>query len=391
MTRKRKLHLDDVEIDRSQSSSLTPVDFETDIIKFQPTYESKSVGNNPKIQFKHHKIRNFSSFHKYINEANKYKKEEWLQALQAINLASIDGYSADQMLFRAFVKTKLGETHAALDDFIKACRLIDSEESLSDADNTQKIRNIELNTCIEAFRLMLGEELHTMIDAWRSKKSILASLESISEIILDYDLTITNRHTGGKQKDDIKDETIKENIKPQSNIFIENQFKDGRRVSIASFTDSQNRTSKKNLAGEKLIQRQLNVMFEDKLAIANKIKIRARDPKRHSEPIDKNGHIKFLCPDIDPSSIVLFDDDIGNVIQAIRAGYHAVWVNSSDKNFWQPYTAAPENLPSISSTAASVPTLLFKLRVEKGLQKKLAATEESLPSSEAAPSDICTV
>eukprot|EP01066_Platyproteum_vivax_P009528 Platyproteum_vivax@DN4200_c0_g1_i1.p1 len=168
-------------------------------------------------------------------------------------------------------------------------------------------------------------------------------LHKVEVIAADFDLTITDQHSGGFVLPNENTEVFKA-LSKEFDEFAEMALNEGFKIVVVTFADEKSTNNPVAISGNKLVARTLKVSkarFEPS-------KIYPFFPKNYQNPDaysalgleapmenSKSYHLNQVCKDfqVEPHQVILIDDTIRNCVHAIQEGYLALTLRPSPGGF----------------------------------------------------------
>lgn len=179
----------------------------------------------------------------------------------------------------------------------------------------------------------------------------------VTTLVFDFDRTLIPTHVGS-----IPEERVHEvQITPVARLVMLSALAAGFSVGVASFSDIGDGAGASGaLAGERLIRAVLDSEAGLGIHLSAKVQIVAGHPEKmtkrgitctcgnvHPLPYSKHYHLHKICPgisthEIRPSSVMLFDDNMGNTVRARQEGLTGVDVDPDTAMSWESWALAME-------------------------------------------------
>eukprot|EP00594_Rhizosolenia_setigera_P002908 CAMPEP_0178942174 /NCGR_PEP_ID=MMETSP0789-20121207/1835_1 /TAXON_ID=3005 /ORGANISM="Rhizosolenia setigera, Strain CCMP 1694" /LENGTH=191 /DNA_ID=CAMNT_0020621529 /DNA_START=24 /DNA_END=599 /DNA_ORIENTATION=+ len=161
----------------------------------------------------------------------------------------------------------------------------------------------------------------------RSIDRALTQLKSLDVKLLaiDFDLTMINRHTGGRWKD--SPQALAKHVRPlfKELIPLANEF--GIMISIVTFSsqvDLIRRSLDEAFIGDSIMREMINNLPIQGFFPVSNLK---SGKKKHITNVRKEIKAKKPNLELSRSSILLIDDDLKNIDAALNDGYKAIGFN----------------------------------------------------------------
>eukprot|EP00656_Telonema_subtile_P051890 TRINITY_DN7089_c0_g1_i3.p1 TRINITY_DN7089_c0_g1~~TRINITY_DN7089_c0_g1_i3.p1 ORF type:complete len:475 (-),score=91.12 TRINITY_DN7089_c0_g1_i3:140-1564(-) len=203
------------------------------------------------------------------------------------------------------------------------------------------------------------------------RQVLLLKSKGIGTMIFDFDKTLVPLHTGTLHRSQLE----QVHLTPVARLLLFTALAEALEVGVASFSDPGDAVLEDGMvSGEELIRMVLdNDNHGLGRELSSRVRIVAGHPEKmqqrgvkcacghdHELPYSKHHHLHTLCPkltthSVRPSSILFFDDNMGNTVRARQEGLTGVDVNPETAIDWECWACAIEDAQYIPQEEDELP------------------------------------
>eukprot|EP01067_Filipodium_phascolosomae_P005379 Filipodium_phascolosomae@DN3462_c0_g1_i1.p1 len=207
----------------------------------------------------------------------------------------------------------------------------------------ESLTTLRLTRLQESLRDLVAELFSPQMPLNQQVPSAMCLLEflttnHVSVIATDFDLTMTDIHSGGYILD-VNSEVVK-SLSEQWNLFAELASNQGLKIAVVTWSDENSTNDSRAIGGSKLVKHVLDASSAS-FPVHN---VYAFYPRNYqttdsyrslglSRPMtnDKSYHLARVCEDfkVEPNEVLLIDDTISNCVAALNEGYLALTLDSN--------------------------------------------------------------